>query len=97
MTDKGTTVYPKPQESAMVVEPMVEQVSPPLPLQEETVVLVVITEKPAADIVRAFFDSADFPPSELPAYLKALQATFWKNGYTWAALGEITVEPDPKR
>jgi hypothetical protein len=96
MTPRQTIVYPKSQESAIVVEPWVEQVSPPLPLQEETVVLIVITQSPAASVVRAFFDSAGFPPRDLPAHLDALKDTLWKQGYTWAALGQITVEPDPK-
>jgi hypothetical protein len=96
MTPRQTIIYPKSQESAIVVEPWVEQVSPPLPLQEETVVLVVITQTPAANVVQAFFDSTAFPPRDLPKHLDALKDTLWKQGYTWAALGQITVEPDPK-
>jgi hypothetical protein len=87
-------VYPLPGQAEIAVEALEPRKFGPLDRPEaRTTVLVLVTDTPAAEIVRQQLAAAGAALDQPDRLLDQLEQALWAAGQRWAALGRITIAP----
>jgi hypothetical protein len=88
------TVYPKPGQAAIAIEPFRTRKFGPLErLKGRTTVLVIVTATPAAELIRERLGAVPPAMDQLNQLMELLQQALWDAGQHWIAIDRITVEP----
>jgi hypothetical protein len=92
--DKSPMVFPSRAAGAVPVLPGERVQSPPLPpgLSGAAVLLIVITEQPAAEVIRQSTEGMNFGPSQVGELQRILTEKLEASNYHWVAFASV----DPK-
>jgi hypothetical protein len=87
-------VYPRSGQADLRVEAgQPRDYGPLLPPGDVTTVLLVVTETPAADLLRQALPAEGAKPDQVDAVLADLQTALWQAGHRWAAVDRFTIGP----